>query len=57
MDKIFKWDGVAGRSALRSEVAGCSALPTLLDTATRGPALAELLEAAEEKNRCMLTAK
>jgi len=33
-------DDIAGRSAPRSGVAGCSAL-------------LELLEAAEEKNRCM----
>ena len=36
MDNIFKWDGVAGCSALRrSELleadAGCSALPELLE--------------------------
>ena len=56
MDNIFKWDGVAGGSALRSEVAGCSALATLLDTAAGGSALAELLEAAEDMKRFMTTA-
>ena len=68
MDNIFKWHGVAGGSALRSEVAGCSALPTLLDTAAGGralpeqlgaavvagrPALPELLETAGAKRRVM----
>ena len=51
MDNIFKWHGVAGGTSLRSEVAGCSALPTLLDTAAGGRALAELLEAAEDMTR------
>ena len=49
MDKIFKWDGVAGCSALRSEVAGCSALLELLG----GSVLPELLGAAEDKKRFM----
>ena len=49
MDNIFKWDGVAGCSALRrSELleadAGCSALP-------------ELLEAREDMKRCMATSR
>ena len=55
MDNIFKRHGVAGGSALRSEVAGWSALPTLLDTAARGRAPAELLEAAEDMKRFMTT--
>ena len=55
MDNIFKWDGVAGCSALRSEVAGCSALPTLLDTGAGGRALPELLEAAKDMKRFMAT--
>ena len=45
------WHGGAGGSALRSEVAGCATLPTLLDTAAGGRALAELLEAAEDMTR------
>ena len=49
MDDIFKWHGEAGGSALRSEVAGCSALLELLG----GSALPELLGAAEAKNRFM----
>ena len=53
MDNIFKWDGVAGRSALRSEIAGRSALLELLETVARRSALPELLEAAEDMKRCM----
>ena len=45
MDKIFKWDGEAGCSALRSEVADCSTLLQLLG----GSTTSELLRAAEEK--------
>ena len=55
MDNMFKWHGVAGGSALRSEVASWSALPTLLDTAAGGSAPAELLEAAEDMKRFMAT--
>ena len=55
MDNIFKWHGVASGSALRTEVAGCSALPTMLDTAAGGRALSELLEAAEDMKRFMAT--
>ena len=54
MDNILKWHGEAGRSALRSE-AGRSALPTLLDTAASGRALADLLEAAEDMTRFTAT--
>ena len=49
MDAIFNWDGVAGCSALRSEVAACSALLGLLG----GSALPELLGAEEDKKRFM----
>ena len=63
MDDSFKWDGIAGCSALRSElascsagcsalwseVAGCSALLELLG----GSALPELLGAEEDKKRFM----
>ena len=59
MDDSFKWDGIAGCSALlsevtgwsalRSEVAGCSALLELLG----GSALLELLGTAEDKKRFM----
>ena len=49
MDTIFKWDGVAGCPALRSEAAGCSALLELLG----GSVLPELLGAAEDKKRFM----
>ena len=41
-------------TALRSEVAGCSALPTLLDTAAGGGALPELLGAAVVAGRAAL---
>ena len=54
MDDSFKWDGAAGRSALRSE-AGRSAPPTLLDIAAGGRALAELLEAAKDMTRFLAT--
>ena len=49
MDNTFKRHGAAGSSALRSEVAGCSALLELLG----GSALPELLGAAEDKKRFM----
>ena len=49
MDTIFKWDGIAGCSALWSEVESCSALLELLG----GSALPELLGAAEDKKRFM----
>ena len=57
MDDIFKWDAVAGRSALPDAITNCSALPELLEAAMLPllqaaagcPALSELLEAAEEK--------
>ena len=55
MDDILKGNGVAGGSALRSEVARCSALLKLLDTVAGGSALAELLEAAEDMKRFMAT--
>ena len=54
MDDSCKWGGVASSSALRSEVAGCSAL---LEAAAGRPALPELLEAAEDMKRCMATVK
>ena len=50
MDDSFRWDGIAGCSALLSEVTGCSAL---LEAAAGRPALPELLEAAEDLKRCM----
>ena len=55
MDNMCKWHGIAGGLALRNGVAGCSALPTLLDTAAGGGALAELLEAAKDMKRFMAT--
>ena len=56
MDAIFNWDGVAGCSALRSEVAGCSALRSEAGcSALRSAAPPELLEAAEDRKRCMAT--
>ncbi len=48
MDNIFKCDGVAGRSALRGEVDGCSASVRLLEAAAGREAVPELLEAAED---------
>ena len=53
MDNTFKWDGVAGCSALRSEIAGCSALLELPETVEGHSALPELLEAAEDMKRCI----
>jgi hypothetical protein len=57
MDTIFMWDGVAGCSALRSEVVGCSASkPSKASKAAAGrSALPELLEAAEDMKRCIAT--
>ena len=51
MDDMFNWDGVAGCSALRSEVADCSALLDLAETLAGRSALPELLEAAEAMKR------
>jgi len=53
MENIFNWDGVAGCSALRSEVADCSALLDLAETLADRSALPELLEAAEDMKRFM----
>ena len=55
MDNIFKWDGLAGCSALRSVVAVCAALPELLGAAVVAgrAALPELLETAGAKKRFM----
>ena len=54
MDIILTWARVAGCSALRSEVDGCSALLQLLAAAAACAALPQLLEAAEDMKRCML---
>jgi len=46
---------VAALFITRFLLAGCSALPTLLDTGAGGRALPELLEAAEDMTRFMAT--
>ena len=46
MDDIFKWDGVAGRSAPPDEITGCSTLLDLAETLAGRSALPELPEAA-----------
>ena len=66
MDDIFKWDGVADRSAVAEAVAGRSALLglaetvegrsallDLADTVAGRSGLPELLEAAEDMKRFM----
>ena len=55
MDNVFPWARLAGCSALRSEVDGCSALLQLLEAAAGRAALPELLKAAEDMKRCMAT--
>ena len=46
MDDIFKWDGVAGRSAPPDEITGCSALLNPVETLAGRSTLPDLLEAA-----------
>ena len=53
MDDIFKWDGVAGGSPLRNEVADSSAPLDLAETLAGRSALPELLEAADNMNLFM----